>query len=49
MFSAWGGLTTVARQPVAEMLRPENLPYTANATRKIMLEYVKGSKLVRNS
>jgi hypothetical protein len=36
--AAWGGLSTLARQPVSVMLEDENLPYTAEACRKIMLE-----------
>ncbi|UZJ51299.1 hypothetical protein CBS101457_000619 [Exobasidium rhododendri] len=36
--AAWGGLTTLARQTVYTMLLDENLPYTAEVCRKIMLE-----------
>lgn len=36
--AAWGGLCTLARQPVRTMLLDENLPTTAETVRKIMLE-----------
>lgn len=35
---SWGGVTTLARQPVSTMLEPETLPYTAGVVYGIMLE-----------
>lgn len=36
--AAWGGLTTLARQPVYVLLEDDNLAYTVEVVRKIMLE-----------
>jgi 2-dehydropantoate 2-reductase len=38
--AAWGGLSTLARQPVSVLLEDENLEYSASVARKIMLEVV---------
>lgn len=35
---SWGGLTTLARRPVMELLQPETLPYSLGVVRGIMLE-----------
>ncbi|WFD01821.1 2-dehydropantoate 2-reductase [Malassezia obtusa] len=37
---SWGGLSTLARQPVAALLQAETLPYTCGVVHGIMLELI---------